>query len=121
MYGREGILVARIERLRQAYTEGESILCGGYLCVDHYVDEEQTFIKPIDVIRKLQSERLYPPIEFADSKGSIGKKLLFVSGPEGFVNHWVGAKQSPNGPEVQGSLGGVLSTLDLGDWEVVKL
>ncbi|KAK3719619.1 hypothetical protein LTR37_004156 [Vermiconidia calcicola] len=83
--------------------------------VDYYVDEEGTLIQPNEILPLLRSA------EKAADEHEHGKKLMFVSGPEGFINHWAGPKQWVNGREVQGPLGGVLSTLDLNDWEVVKL
>ncbi|KAK3700678.1 hypothetical protein LTR37_015867 [Vermiconidia calcicola] len=83
--------------------------------VDYYVDEEGTLIQPSEILPLLKSA------EKAADEYERGKKLLFVSGPEGFINHWAGPKQWVNGREVQGPLGGVLSTIDLHDWEVVKL
>jgi hypothetical protein len=84
--------------------------------VDYFVDEEGTFIQPSDVQRLLQNNST----DVAGEK-SAGRKILFVSGPDGFINHWAAPKQWKNGREVQGRLGGVLSTLDLKGWEVVKL
>lgn len=78
------------------------------LRVDYFVDEESTFLQPRDVSRILQ--------------GFTGrKKLLVVSGPEGFVNYWAGPKQWLNGREVQGPLAGALGSMDMKGWEVVKL
>lgn len=82
------------------------------LRVNYYVDEEGSFIKPQDVSRLLVE---------GNSRSEIGKKLLFVAGPDGFVNHWSASKVWMDGREVQGPLGGVLGTMDLRGWEVVKL
>ena len=79
--------------------------------VDYFVDEEGTFIQSKDVQRLLQQSGSF----------TSGRRILFVSGPDGFINHWAAPKQWKNGREVQGQLGGVLSTLDLTGWEVVKL
>jgi hypothetical protein len=86
------------------------------LYVDYFVDEEGTFIQPRDVQQLIQRENA----RTLDAK-SAGKRILFVSGPDGFINHWAAPKQWKEGREVQGRLGGVLSTLDLTGWEVVKL
>jgi hypothetical protein len=75
------------------------------------VDEEGTFIQSSDVQRLLQQS----------GSRTGGRRILFVSGPDGFINHWAAPKQWKEGREVQGQLGGVLSTLDLTGWEVVKL
>ena len=56
-----------------------------------------------------------------------GKNLFFVSGPEGFVSHFAGAKTWLNGMETQGPVGGILGRLQQNnssfarDWLVLKL
>lgn len=83
--------------------------------VDYFVDEEKNFIQPKDVQRLLQSTN-------PSSKSSHrGDRILFVSGPEGFINYWAGPKEWYGGREVQGQLAGALSTMDLSGWTVVKL
>lgn len=84
----------------------------GSLVVDYFVDEEGTFIQPDQVSRVLRKEH---------SASVSGRKLLFVTGPDGFINHWAASKVWENGQEVQGPLGGNLSKMDLSGWEVVKL
>ncbi|KAB5563010.1 hypothetical protein GE09DRAFT_767035 [Coniochaeta sp. 2T2.1] len=59
--------------------------------------------------------------------GRSGKNLLFVSGPEGFVEHFAGPKRWANGAELQGPVGGDLGKLRaqhpdaMKDWLVLKL
>ena len=84
------------------------------LLIDYYVDEEGTVIQPREVVRLISLAR-------QSSLTQNGKRVLFISGPDGFVNHWAAPKQWVNGHEIQGPLGGILSTLDLDGWEVVKL
>lgn len=56
-----------------------------------------------------------------------GRKLLFVSGPDGFVEYLAGAKRWAGGMELQGPLGGLVGELErrylgLGkEWLVLKL
>jgi hypothetical protein len=56
-----------------------------------------------------------------------GRNLLFVSGPDGFIEHFAGAKRWANGMELQGSVGGVLGKIRakypdaMKDWLVLKL
>jgi hypothetical protein len=95
---------------RQAETQHAGSL-QSRLLVDYFVDEEGTFIQSSDVQRLLQQS----------GSRTGGRRILFVSGPDGFINHWAAPKQWKDGREVQGQLGGVLSTLDLTGWEVVKL
>lgn len=83
--------------------------------VDYFVDEEKTFISPRHVTAALSPQS--DTAAFTTSQ----KKLIIVSGPEGFVNYWAGPKEWRDGKEVQGPLGGALSNMDLRGWEVVKL
>jgi len=85
------------------------------LRVDYFVDEENIFIQPDQVRQLLLSAQP------ANAGKVTGKRLLLISGPEGFINYWAGPKQWMNGREIQGPLGGVLSTFSLAGWEVVKL
>lgn len=56
-----------------------------------------------------------------------GKNLLFVSGPDGFVEHFAGPKRWADGMELQGPVGGVLGKLGarypdvMREWLVLKL
>ena len=114
----QSAIVAQLDRLKRAASSGASV-SGAYsttLSVDYYVDEEGKFISPKHVQQLVQENGSAAP--GSDHKG---KNLLLVSGPEGFVNYWAASKQWINGREVQGPLGGILSTLELGGWEVVKL
>ncbi|KAK5122866.1 hypothetical protein LTR85_003781 [Meristemomyces frigidus] len=83
--------------------------------VDYYVDEEGTFMRPGDITALAQVSTE------STAETDAQRRLLFVSGPEGFITYWAGPKQWAGGREVQGPLGGVLSTLDLRGWQVVKL
>lgn len=103
---KKGKIVAQLEGLKR---NG-----GGRMAIDYFVDEEGTLIQPTDAMILARSS-------FSVDNAETGRKIMFVSGPEGFVKHWAGPKMWANGREVQGPLEGVLSTLDLKDWEVVKL
>lgn len=51
-----------------------------------------------------------------------GKKLVIVSGPDGFVEHIAGRRHKPDGQVEIGTVtAGLLSKFDLTGWEVVKL
>lgn len=80
------------------------------LTVDYFADDQQSHIRPRDVIKLVNA---------ADR--SSGSNLIVVSGPDGFVSHWAGAKRYANEHGEQGQLGGVLSKLDLNGWQVIKL
>lgn len=110
----QGGLVSLLEMLkrRTASAEGKQ----SHLAVDYYVDEEGSSVKPEDIKSALKA---LSRTENADD--AQGRKILFVSGPPGFITYWAGSKQWAGGREVPGPLRGMLSTLDLHDWEVVKL
>lgn len=86
----------------------------GRVAIDYFVDDEERFIKPIEATTLVRAS-------FSPDAKPEGKNILFISGPEGFVKAWAGPKEWQNGIEMQGPLGGVLSKLDLHDWEIVKL
>lgn len=101
----KGVIVQELEALKeksQAATRG--------LSVQYYVDEEKSFIQPEDLQRRIA--------RVSEEKGS---RLIMVSGPDGFIEYWAGRKRWNGGRETQGSLGGVLQKMDLGDWKVFKL
>lgn len=101
----KGLIVKELDALRANNT----IATQG-LKVQYYVDEEKTFIQPEDLAKRMVST--------SQEKGS---KLIVVSGPDGFIEHWAGRKVWADGRETQGPLGGVLRGMDLRDWKVFKL
>ncbi|KAF2688535.1 hypothetical protein K458DRAFT_414278 [Lentithecium fluviatile CBS 122367] len=108
----KGVIVRELEALKErsrVATQESSV--HQELSVQYYVDEEKTFIKPGDVAKRLH-------VNAPDEKGS---RLILVSGPDGFIEHWAGKKLWVGGREVQGPLGGVLAQMDLKDWKVFKL
>ncbi|KAK5172627.1 uncharacterized protein LTR77_002747 [Saxophila tyrrhenica] len=107
-------VVLTLEQLKLLPPSGRTAHESPQLLVDYYVDDEDTFIQPGDIQRSLQSA-------YSTTQQPGGRKLLLISGPEGFINYWAGPKQWLNGREAQGPLGGVLSTMSLAGWEVVKL
>ncbi len=101
----KGIIVKELDALKkrsEAATKG--------LSVNYYVDDEKTFIHPTDIERQIQRQR-----------EENGSRLIIVSGPDGFIEHWAGKKLWANGREVQGPLGGQLGRMNLGEWRVIKL
>jgi ferredoxin-NADP reductase len=80
------------------------------LSVQYYVDEEKSFIQPADLAKKI-----------ARTPEEKGSRVIMVSGPDGFIEHWAGKKQWIGGRETQGPLGGVLGKMNLGDWKVFKV
>jgi hypothetical protein len=100
-------IVRRLEDLKR---DGQ-----GRVAIDYFVDNEERFIKPNEATTLVRTSFSL------DNTKLEGKNIMFVSGPEGFVNAWAGPKEWQNGNEMQGPLGGRLAKLDLKDWEIVKL
>jgi ferredoxin-NADP reductase len=101
----KGVIVNELDALKkrsEAATKG--------LSVNYYVDDEKTFISPTEIESRIQRQR-----------EENGSRLVIVSGPDGFIEHWAGKKLWANGREVQGPLGGQLGRMQLGEWKVIKL
>ncbi|KAK4988119.1 hypothetical protein LTR50_004141 [Elasticomyces elasticus] len=109
--GDKGLIVQQLEAMKR-----EAATVEHQLSIDYFVDEESRFIQPETV-----SALVGCPDGKARATDQQGKKLIFVSGPDGFVKYWAGPKQWSGGREIQGPLGGMLSKLNLSGWEVVKL
>jgi ferredoxin-NADP reductase len=86
-----------------------------HLFVEYIVDEEGTFVD-----QKMISTFTGKAAEDRPESGA-GSKLLFVSGPEGFVNLLAGPKRWEDGKEKQGELGGVIGKMGLKGWQVWKM
>lgn len=100
-------MVRELQRLRHRYPE--------HLSIDYFVDEERTFLDQKTVSATTAQAA-------KDSAGNgMGSKLLFVSGPEGFVNFLAGPKRWEDGEEKQGDLGGVIGQVGLKGWQVWKM
>ena len=89
------------------------------LRIDYYIDEEGAFVDKNALEKCLnigdaESGSIIEP-------GGRGRRLLVISGPEGFVNHFAGPKVWRGGKECQGPLGGLLRKLSVSGWEVWKL
>ena len=84
-----------------------------HLRVDYYVDEKNWFIGANDVQKLVARSSI--------NQDATKKRLILVSGPDGFVEHWAGSKIWQDGQEIQGSLKGVLGQLNLNGWHVWKL
>ncbi|KAL8638219.1 MAG: hypothetical protein Q9228_004609 [Teloschistes exilis] len=87
--------------------------------VSYYADDTNRFITTQDIRRQLQSpmsSSLQNP-----AAQDPNKKLILISGPDGFVEHFAGPKVWRNGKETQGDLGGLLKRLNPIDWTVWKL
>ncbi|MCJ1458054.1 mitochondrial peripheral inner membrane protein [Mycoblastus sanguinarius] len=104
-------LVEEVENLKSRHA--------GKVNVDYFVDEEGLFITETILRNALGG------IEQASSESAQNvparKKLVLISGPEGFVNFFAGAKKWQRGKEIQGPLGGLLQEIAPQGWDIWKL
>lgn len=70
-----------------------------------------------------QLTRLDSQVKSSPVHTRIDSRLLFVSGPEGFIDHYAGPKGTEwrDGKQAQGPVGGVIGSMKLRDWKVYKL
>lgn len=83
------------------------------LSIQYFLDDQKRFITEDVLVKCLSNGSL--------EDRSACKKLILVSGPDGFVNYYAGPKIWKGGSELQGPLGGVLEKLNLDGWVVWKL
>lgn len=98
------LVVRELEALRSQYP--------GQVTVDYFVDEEDTFIGKKNILECVKTT--HPTDE-------PRKKLMLVSGPEGFISYMAGPKVWAQGMELQGPVRGIIRELDLKGWGVWKL
>ena len=101
-------LVEEVESLKAAF--------GGKVIVDYFIDEEGSFIS-----ESLLRSYLSGIDQTVNQDGTPRRKVVLVSGPEGFVNVFAGPKTWQGGREIQGPLGGMLKTINPQGWEIWKL
>ena len=101
-------LVEEVESLKARH--------GGKVIVDYFIDEEESYIS-----ESLLGTYLKGIDQTANQDGTPRRKVVLVSGPEGFVNAFAGPKRWQGGREVQGPLGGILKKIDAPEWEIWKL
>ncbi|KAL8932961.1 MAG: hypothetical protein Q9211_006035 [Gyalolechia sp. 1 TL-2023] len=107
----ESPIVSELSTLQARYT--------GNLNISYFADDQQRFITQQDIQRRLQNSGR-GNLDRGSGKNS-GKNLILISGPDGFVEYFAGAKVWKEGKELQGNLGGLLKKMDLQDWTVWKL
>ena len=90
------------------------------LSVEYFVDEENTHINPKIIKRFTENPKLTQRNALGELPNQ-GKRLILISGPDGFVEHFAGPKGWRLSVQVQGDLGGVLGKMKLDGWEVRKL
>jgi cytochrome-b5 reductase len=105
-----GPIVQLIQRIQQKHSDK--------MRVTYLVDELGTCLdqkKMSAALRENAVVRSQPIITRIDSK------MLFVSGPEGFVEFVAGGKRFEGGKEVQAPLGGLIGRMGVRDWKVWKM
>ncbi|KAJ5099175.1 hypothetical protein N7532_006176 [Penicillium argentinense] len=102
----KSLIVRELDGLKSQYP--------GQITVDYYLDEENRFISKKNISDYIESMPRSP----ADPRG---RKLILVSGPEGFISYMAGPKLWADGRELQGPLRGIIKELDLKGWAVWKL
>lgn len=103
-------LVEEVEGLKSSHV--------GKVTVDYFVDEESSYITERLLRSHLNSGAISEP---SIEGGVTSKKIILISGPEGFVNSYAGAKSMKTGKEIQGPLGGMLRKINPQGWEIWKL
>ena len=87
--------------------------------LQYFVDEHKSFIDE-KVLRSYFADN--PENESSiEAQTEKGRKVIVVSGPEGFVNYLAGPKIWREGKECQGPLGGLIGKMSIRDWSVQKL
>ena len=92
-----------------------------HISLEFFVDEEKTQIDTAAIKHHLRDRK---PVHDDDASGAaskLGKKLIMISGPDGFVDYLAGPKGWRLSVQVQGDLGGILSQMNTEEWEVRKL
>lgn len=102
------VLIQELEAMRQAHKDK--------IQIEYFVDEENRFITEALLRKHLTTDR---PKE--ENTKPEGKKILLVSGPDGFVSTFAGPKGMRGGRETQGPLGGVLDNIKPEGWSIWKL
>ena len=110
-YSLPSLLARELTNLQQAYE--------GKLSLQYFNDDQKTFITE-DLLAKCFSDSTRQAKKCLEEE-STGRKLILISGPDGFVKYYAGPKVWQGGVEHTGPLGGILQRLDLSDWEVWKL
>ncbi|KAL8868495.1 MAG: hypothetical protein Q9174_004954, partial [Haloplaca sp. 1 TL-2023] len=87
--------------------------------IHYFADDEGRFITRQDVQSKLRYHN--SPSKHGTQADGVGKRLILISGPDGFVEYLAGPKEWKGGKEVQGSLGGMLKDLNPQGWNIWKL
>ncbi|TVY81590.1 putative FAD-binding protein [Lachnellula suecica] len=107
--GDAGYVVQELQNLQTKHPEN--------LQVEYIVDEEGNILDRKRISSLLNTRS---PVKSDPVRTGIDSRVLFVSGPEGFVSYLAGPKRWEGGTEGQGELGGILERMGR-HWKVWKL
>ena len=91
----------------------------GQVEIDYFVDEDDSYVTESVLRRYLSSNE--EQADHSTNEQPARKKIVLVSGPDGFVSYYAGPKYFRQGQEIQGPLAGLLSKIDPKGWEIWKL
>ena len=106
-------LVEEVEALKSKYP--------GRVEVEYFVDEDKSYINESVLRHYLSGHNKTLESSLNIDSASSNKKLLLLSGPEGFINFYAGPKLLKAGRETQGPLGGLLQKIHPQGWDIWKL
>ncbi|KAI9711905.1 MAG: hypothetical protein M1812_007059 [Candelaria pacifica] len=111
---KKNTIVRELEVLKLKYPE--------QITMNYFVDEEGTFITGDSIKQCISSSSMVAKdIVTSAATKDLSKRLVMLSGPEGFISSLAGPKDWAGGKQVQGRLGGILLGLNLQGWTVWKL
>ncbi|ODH48163.1 hypothetical protein GX48_05759 [Paracoccidioides brasiliensis] len=110
---RENITVRHLEELKAKHP--------GLLTVDYFVDEEGSWIGKESILDVTNAGKVAEEASRTETSAPRGKRVILISGPDGFISFLAGPKVWSGGQELQGPLRGIIRQLDLKDWSVWKL
>jgi NAD(P)H-flavin reductase len=108
-------IVKELEALQRKYPDRLEV----YYVVDG--DKKGVWKQPVDQKKVFVLPKNETQVKYGAVTMRIDSKLIFVSGPEGFVDHLAGPKKWEDGKETQGEVGGLLGRKGMKDWKVWKL
>ena len=91
----------------------------GQVEVDYFVDEDNSYVTESVLRRYLSSNE--QKSDHSTNDQPARKKIILISGPDGFVSFYAGHKFVKGGQEIQGPLAGLLRKIDPKGWEIWKL
>ncbi len=106
------LLVEELEALKTRHP--------GQVEIDYFVDEEDSYVTE-SVLRRYLTSNEEQTDHSTINDQPARKKVVLISGPDGFVSYYAGPKYFRKGVEIQGPLEGLLRKIDPKGWEIWKL